>query len=110
MNATTIWVVLVVYIAIGTIIALISRRGMGEGLTEYFLANRGVSGLIAAGTYSATSYSAFMTIGLAGLVYKGGVGALGFELLYLSGMLLVVFFGPASGVTLVSAVIILTLS
>jgi SSS family solute:Na+ symporter len=94
MNATTIWVVLVVYIAIGTMIALISRRGMGEGLTEYFLANRGVSGLIAAGTYSATSYSAFMTIGLAGLVYKGGVGALGFELLYLSGMLLVVFFGP----------------
>ncbi len=94
MNATIIWIVLLAYIVFGTIVALISKKGMGEGLTEYFLANRGVGGLVAAGTYSATVYSAFMTIGLAGLVYKGGVGALGFELLYLSGLLLVVFFGP----------------
>ncbi|MGI6079325.1 MAG: sodium:solute symporter family protein [Fastidiosipilaceae bacterium] len=94
MSATTIWIALIVYIVFGTIIAFISKRGMREGLTEYFLANRGVSGIVAAGTYSATSYSAFMTIGLAGLIYTGGVGALGFELLYLSGMLLVVFFGP----------------
>ena len=45
-------------------------------------------------TYAATTYSAFMMVGLAGLTYKMGVGALGFELTYLCGLVLVVFFGP----------------
>ncbi|MDO9535337.1 MAG: sodium:solute symporter family protein [Bacillota bacterium] len=49
---------------------------------------------MAALTYSATTYSAFMLIGLAGFTYAGGVGALGFELIYLSGLVLVAFFGP----------------
>jgi SSS family solute:Na+ symporter len=35
-----------------------------------------------------------MMIGLAGFTYSGGVGALGFELVYLSGLSLVAFFGP----------------
>jgi SSS family solute:Na+ symporter len=35
-----------------------------------------------------------MMVGLAGLTYKLGVGALGFELTYLCGLVLVVFFGP----------------
>ena len=35
-----------------------------------------------------------MLVGLAGLTYQGGVGALGFELVYLSGMVFVVYFGP----------------
>src|SRR5699024_11214693 len=45
-------------------------------------------------SYSATTYSAFMLIGLAGLTYSGGVGALGFELIYLCGVTLVLVFGP----------------
>jgi SSS family solute:Na+ symporter len=39
--------------------------------------------LLAFGTYATTTYSAFMMIGLVGLSYITGVGALGFELLYL---------------------------
>ena len=85
---------LAVYIVIGTVVALASKRGMGKGLTEYFLANRTIGGFVGALTYSATTYSAFMLVGLAGFTYQGGVGALGFELIYLSGLVLVAFFGP----------------
>jgi SSS family solute:Na+ symporter len=35
-----------------------------------------------------------MLVGLAGLTYKGGVGALGFEIIYFVGVTLVAFFGP----------------
>ena len=52
---------------------------------------------MAALTYNATTYSAFMLVGLAGLTYAGGVGALGFELIYLSGLVLVAFLGRAFG-------------
>jgi len=38
---------------------------------------------LAAGTYAATTFSAFMMVGLVGLTYQTGVGALGFELTYL---------------------------
>ena len=74
--------------------ALLARKGMGQEVSESFLANRRVGGFVAALTYSATTYSAFMLVGLAGLTYAGGVGALGFELIYLSGLVLVAFFGP----------------
>ena len=83
-----------IYIVIGTAIALLARQRVGTGMSEYFLAGRRMGGLVAALTYSATTYSAFMLIGLAGLTYQGGVGALGFELIYLAGLSLVVFFGP----------------
>ncbi|NMB42224.1 MAG: sodium:solute symporter family protein [Firmicutes bacterium] len=94
MNATTIYAVIILYFILGTIVALRARRGMGRGLSEFFLANRAIGGIVAALTYSATTYSAFMLVGLAGLTYAGGVGALGFELIYLSGLVLVAFFGP----------------
>jgi solute:Na+ symporter, SSS family len=83
-----------VYIVVGTVIAWLARHRMGTGMSDYFLAGRTIGGLVAALTYSATTYSAFMLIGLAGLTYRGGVGALGFELIYLAGLSLVVFFGP----------------
>jgi SSS family solute:Na+ symporter len=94
MNSSYILLVVAIYVALGTWTAYMSRRGMGAGVTEYFLANRAVGGFVAALTYSATTYSAFMMVGLAGFTYKGGVGALGFELTYLSGLVLAVFFGP----------------
>ena len=53
-----------------------------------------MGGFVSAMSYSATTYSAFMMIGLAGLTYTGGVGALGFELIYLIGVTLVLVFGP----------------
>jgi SSS family solute:Na+ symporter len=94
MNVSYILICVAVYVVLATWMAFMSRKGMGAGITEYFLANRRVGGFVAALTYSATTYSAFMMVGLAGFTYKGGVGALGFELTYLSGLILAVFFAP----------------
>jgi len=88
------WTILAVYVIVGIGIAALARRQMGGGMNEFFLANRQLGGFVAALTYAATTYSAFMMVGLAGLTYKFGVGALGFELTYLGGLVLVVFFGP----------------
>lgn len=94
MSASLVLWGLGIYIVVGTAIAWAARQRVGVGMSEYFLAGRKMGGLVAALTYSATTYSAFMLIGLAGLTYQGGVGALGFELIYLAGLSLVVFFGP----------------
>ena len=93
----SVWAVvlaLVVYVVIGGGIAFLARGGAGGGLTDYFIWNRSMGGVIGALSYSATTYSAFMLVGLAGLAYAGGVGALGFEMVYFSGLALVAFFGP----------------
>ncbi len=89
-----VWFGIAVYIAAGLGIALMARRRLGGGVSEFFLASRKVGGFVSALTYSATTYSAFMMIGLAGLTYRSGVGALGFELTYLCGMFMMVFFLP----------------
>lgn len=89
-----VWVAIAVYALLGLVIAWASRRHLGEGMTEYYLAGRRVGGVVSASSYGATTYSAFMMVGLVGLTYAGGVGALGFELIYLSGLGLVVIFGP----------------
>ncbi|PTX60265.1 SSS family solute:Na+ symporter [Melghirimyces profundicolus] len=82
------------YILFALVIAFLARSGKAASLSDYFLAGRSLGGVVSALSYSATTYSAFMLVGLAGLTYRGGVGALGFELVYLSGMVLVAFFGP----------------
>jgi len=95
MSATSwVWFGIVIYIAVGLAIATMARRQLGAGVSEFFLANRKLGGFLSAMTYSATTYSAFMMIGLAGLTYFHGVGALGFELTYLCGMFMMVFFLP----------------
>lgn len=91
------WVIFAVtlYLLVGTLLAFISKKGKSmEDLEEFFLAKRTLGGALSALTYSATTYSAFMMVGLAGLTYTGGVGSLGFELTYLAGLVLVVWFGP----------------
>ena len=87
-------IALVVYAVLGLVVALAARRGLGAGAGEYYLAGRGAGGVLSALSYGATTYSAFMMVGLAGLTYAGGVGALGFELVYLAGLGLVAIFGP----------------
>ncbi len=94
MDANTIYLALFLYFIVGSIIARQARRKLGSGVNDFFLAGRALGGVVAALTYSATTYSAFMLVGLAGFTYIGGVGALGFELIYLSGLILVAFFGP----------------
>ena len=87
-------VALALYALLGMLVALAARRGLGRGASEYYLAGRRAGGVISALSYGATTYSAFMMVGLAGLTYAGGVGALGFELIYLAGLGLVAIFGP----------------
>lgn len=82
------------YIVIGTAIALLATKRR-QSAEEYYIAGRNVGGVISALTYAATTYSAFMMVGLVGLSYASGVGALGFELFYLVGTLLLLsYYGP----------------
>lgn len=90
-----------VYLTIGIYAVVVSgvafasgRIKVSETSAGFFLADRRIGGLVGALAYSGTTYSAFMMVGLAGLAYKGGIGALGFEFVYLSGLVLAAFFGP----------------
>lgn len=94
MSNSFIWWGIVIYIVISLYIAYLSRSGKETSMSGYFLGNRKMNGFVSALSYSATTYSAFMMVGLAGLTYRGGVGALGFEIIYFAGVTLVAFFGP----------------
>ncbi len=94
MNVQWIWWGIGIYVVMGLVVAYLSKNKSIGTVSGYFLGNRALGGFVSALSYSATTFSAFMLIGLAGLIYKGGVGALGFEFVYFSGMVLVAFFGP----------------
>lgn len=94
MEATWIWLGVAIYVVFASVTAYLSRAGKSVSMSGYFLGDRQMGGFVSAMSYSATTYSAFMLIGLAGLTYSGGVGALGFELIYLCGVTLVLIFGP----------------
>jgi SSS family solute:Na+ symporter len=80
---------------VAALIASFARRGMGTGASEFFIGGRRIKGFVAGMTYAATTYSAFMLVGLVGLTYRSGVGALGFEMTYLIfTVLFLVVFGP----------------
>jgi SSS family solute:Na+ symporter len=84
----------ILYAILGTIIALYAQRGL-RSQEDYFIGGRRIGGIISALTYAATTYSAFMMVGLVGLSYKTGVGAAGFELMYLVGTLfLLSYYAP----------------
>jgi SSS family solute:Na+ symporter len=91
------WLILgiLAWFLLGAWLSARARRGMGKGVVDYFLANRTVGGFVSAMSYSATTYSAFMMVGLVGLTYKAGIASLGFELTYLVGtVFLLVLFAP----------------
>lgn len=95
MKASWVYITVAIYAAAVSLIALAAAKQKASGTASgFFLADRSIGGFVGALTYSATTYSAFMMVGLAGLAYKGGIGALGFELIYLSGLVLAAFFGP----------------
>jgi len=89
------WVALsvAIFFIVSFMLAHLGRIHTGKGLSEYYVAGRNVGGFISALTYSATTYSAFMMVGLVGFTYAGGVGALGFELIYFMGVMLAILFG-----------------
>ncbi|UOQ47026.1 sodium:solute symporter family protein [Gracilibacillus caseinilyticus] len=94
MSTTLVWSSISVYVVIAIIIAYLSRSGDQKSMAGYFLGERKLNGFVSALSYSATTYSAFMLVGLAGLTYNGGVGGFGFEIIYFMGVSLVAIFGP----------------
>lgn len=77
--------VILAYFTMGTTLALMFREGPHETARGYFIAGGMLGSFLAAMTYAATTYSAFMMVGLVGFSYMTGVGALGFELVYFIG-------------------------
>lgn len=75
--------VLLLYLALGSLITVYARRRMARGEGEFYLAGRRLTGFLSAMTYAATTYSSFMIVGLVGLAYFTGIGSLVFELSYL---------------------------
>jgi len=75
---------LAAHIVVGTSLAVFSRRYFTRDLRDYYTSSSRLGAVLSAGTYAATTYSAFMMVGLVGMTYATGIGALGFELLYLA--------------------------
>ncbi len=95
MSGATVLAAMGIWTLIALAVALAARRGMGEGANEFFLGGRRLGGFLSGMTYAATTYSAFMLVGLVGLTYRTGVGALGFEMTYLIfTVLFLLVFGP----------------
>jgi SSS family solute:Na+ symporter len=75
-------ILLAVYAVVGTAIAVYVMRTR-QSQEDYFIGSRAIGWLVSAMTYAATTYSAFMMVGLVGLAYATGVGAFIFEMAYL---------------------------
>ena len=77
-------ILLLIYITAGTGIAVYAGRNRDRGDQEaYFIGSRGMGWIVTALTYAATTYSSFMMVGLVGLSYATGIGAMVFEMTYL---------------------------
>lgn len=87
--------ILILYLLVLIALSYLAKLRTGKGVEEYYIGGRRMSGFVMAMTYAATTYSVFMMVGLVGLTYAHGVGALGFELTYLmSTLVLLALFGP----------------
>ncbi|PJJ82887.1 SSS family solute:Na+ symporter [Brevirhabdus pacifica] len=93
-STTLIWITLAIFAVFGGFVAFAAARGNKGTAADYYLGGRHIGGMVSGLSYAATTYSAFMLVVLTGLTYRGGIGALGFELVYFSGLTLLVVFGP----------------
>ena len=75
-------VLLAIYGVIGTAISFYVMKAK-QSQEDYFVGGRAISWFVSAMTYAATTYSAFMMVGLVGLSYKTGIGSFIFEIAYL---------------------------
>jgi len=83
------------WFALGAFLSWKAKKKQAENMAEYFIGNRSIGGFLSSMTYSATTYSAFMMVGLVGITYKTGITSLGFELSYLIGTIfLLIIFAP----------------
>ena len=80
-------ILLAVYGVIGTAISFYVMKAK-QSQEDYFVGGRTISWFVAAMTYAATTYSAFMMVGLVGLSYATGIGAFIFEIAYLAATLI----------------------
>ncbi|MFP4374378.1 MAG: sodium:solute symporter family protein [Spirochaetaceae bacterium] len=95
MRPLYVWTAMILWTGVSAWIATAARRRMGAGASEFFIGGRRLRGFVSGMTYAATTYSAFMLVGLVGLTYRSGVGALGFEMTYLIfTVIFLVVFGP----------------
>ncbi|MDP3861265.1 MAG: sodium:solute symporter family protein [Phaeovulum sp.] len=94
LSTTLISAAIAVFALVGMLIARAATRANTGTAADYYLGGGRLSGLVAGLSYGATTYSAFMLVVLIGLTYRGGVGALGFELIYFAGLSLLVIFAP----------------
>ena len=87
-------ILLSIYIVIGSIIVYFVSRKKNQTQEDYFVGSGSIGWVVTALTYAATTYSAFMMVGLVGMSYGTGVGALIFEMAYLvATVLILVFYG-----------------
>lgn len=94
LGAATVWAAIGAFLLFGLVLVWRAVR-VGRGTAaDYYLAGSGLGGLVSGLSYAATTYSAFMLVVLTGLTWQGGIGALGFELIYFAGLSLLVVFGP----------------
>jgi len=89
-----LWTVIALFAAFGFFIAVRAARSNTGTAGDYYIGGRDIGGMVAGLSYAATTYSAFMLVVLTGLTYRGGIGALGFELIYFAGLSLLVIFAP----------------
>jgi len=91
---STVWGAIALFSLFGLFVAWRAMRENRGTVEDYYLGGRNIGGMIAGLSYAATTYSAFMLVVLTGLTYRGGIGALGFELIYFAGLSLLVVFAP----------------
>lgn len=89
-----VWSAIGLFAGLGLFIAARAARANSGTASDYYLGGGTVGGLVSGLSYAATTYSAFMLVVLTGLTFRGGVGALGFELMYFAGLTLLVVFAP----------------
>ncbi|MCX8182171.1 MAG: sodium:solute symporter family protein [Candidatus Methanomethyliaceae archaeon] len=92
MDQISVYVSILIYLGVGSAIAFFSKKYLKKDFKDFYTASGRFGTLLATLSYAATTYSAFMFIGLVGLAYTTGVGALGFELVYFVGTLLLLYF------------------
>ena len=89
-----VWAAVAIFALAGFAIAFGAARANSGTAGDYYVGGRSIGGMVAGLSYAATTYSAFMLVVLTGLTYRGGIGALGFELIYFAGLSLLVIFAP----------------
>jgi len=89
-----VWLAIGLFTLFGITLSVIAARANKGTASDFFLAGRTTGSVVAGLSYAATTYSAYMLVVLTGLTYRGGIGALGFELIYFAGLSLLVIFAP----------------